>query len=507
MADYKFDWDKYSSGTEPTDKLVDKIIGRLDEVNTIYIKKIAEQIRTIGELNPSSLNKIEMMSDMGTDVADINRRLQEFARLSRKDLYKLYDKALNETYSDSRFEEAIKEKGVSKEGKERLERFARNISIQTANDMQNFSNTTVISENYRNAVDKAIMAVYSGVTDYNSAVRDIIREIGYNGLQLEYESGYHRRMDTALKQNIIDGVRQIRQTSALMIGEELGYDAVELSAHLRSAPDHEPVQGRVFLKAEFEKMQNGENFKDVDGNNYSGFERPIGQWNCRHLFTAFSTQYSIRAYTDEQLEEYKRLNHKGCEIDGKHYTIYEASQLMRRIETEIRRQKGASVAAKTSGDTELRKECQRKINVLSAKYYQVANKSNIRPSGDRLTVEGFRAVKLTFTQKDGIISNGKADIPEAKLTKYLLKSGTTHYSEFTAVGYSQKSTSLLAETLLKQFDMSKARDFKGYPKGGTGFVIEMQLGKEKTKPFITVWQTLPNGNPRFVTAYRKGVGK
>ena len=239
-----------------------------------------------------------------------------------------------------------------------------------------------------------MLAVSSGLTDYKSATREIVRDLGYNGMQVHYESGYHRRLDTAVRQNVIDGANQIAQNGSILMGEMLGFDAYEISAHARSAPDHEPVQGRVFLKADFENMQAGLPFRDVDGTMYQPFRRPIGEWNCMHIAMSFSTQHSVRRYTDQQLAQWKMANNEGCEINGKHYTIYQATQLMRQIETEVRRQKDAANAARQAGDDVLRQQCQKKINALAAKYSRVVQASGLTSRKDRMTVEGFRAVKV-----------------------------------------------------------------------------------------------------------------
>ena len=179
-----------------------------------------------------------------------------------------------------------------------------------------------------------------------------------------------------------------------MMGEELGYDAYEPSAHARSAPDHEPIQGRVFLKEEFEKLQSEQDFEDVDGNHYEAIRRPIGEWNCMHIAMSFSTKYSVRKYTDAQLQKWAADNEKGCEIDGKHYTTYEAAQLMRKIETQVRREKDTANAARIAGDDTLRKECQVRINALARKYQDVVSASGLKSRKDRMTVEGFRMVKV-----------------------------------------------------------------------------------------------------------------
>lgn len=373
---------------------IQKITDRLDEVNRLFVKKVARQILTIGEMNQSSINRLIVMRDMGMDVAEINRELLTATSLNIKDLFKLYQKALTETYTDKRFRAFLQENPLPTQDKSRITQFAQNVSVQTARTMLNISNTTAVSSQYQTAVDAAITAVSTGLSDYQSATRSIIQDIGHNGLQVYYESGYHRRLDTAVRQNVVDGVNQINQNASLMMGEALGFDAVELSAHLRSAPDHEPVQGRVFLKAEFDKMQAGLDFTDVDGRSYEGFRRPIGEWNCMHIAMGFSTKHSIRRYTDAQLKAWAETNQTGCEIDGKHMTVYKAVQYMRKLETEIRRQKDAAVAARLVNDDTLRRTCQQKINGLTARYYSVAKAAGVPPDGNRLTVQGFKAVKV-----------------------------------------------------------------------------------------------------------------
>lgn len=372
-----------------------QITGRINDVNRTLIKKIAAQILKIRQLNPTSINRILAMSDLGADIRDISQDLAEATALNVRDIYAIYNIALRDSYTDPRFAVALKSRPLSPMQNDRLRQLAINTATQTAATMRNLSNTTAILPAYREAVDKAITAVSMGGMSYNEAVRDIIRDLGYNGLQVQYESGYHRRLDTAVRQNIIDGVNQINQNASFAMGEMLGYDAVEISAHANSAPDHEPVQGRVFLLSEFEKMQSGLSFQDVDGNTYEGFPRAIGEWNCMHIAMSFDTKTSIRRFTDEQLQEFKDNNAKGCDVGGKHYTIYEARQLMRQLETKVRREKDAAVAAKLNGnDMDERRARQRVINALSTRYYAVAQAAGLTPRGQRLSVEGFRAVSV-----------------------------------------------------------------------------------------------------------------
>lgn len=374
---------------------IEQITGRIDEVNRLFIKKIAAQLLKIGELNASSINRIIVMTDMGKDIREITRELSQATAMNIRDIYMIYQAALSDSYTDPRFQEALQAQPLSPQQSEHLTMFARNVATQTAKTMMNLSNTTSIMPAYKDAIDRALIATSSGLTSYKQATREIIRDMGYNGLQVYYASGYHRRLDTAIRQNIVDGVKQINQHASLAMGDALGFDAVEISAHAHSAPDHEPVQGRVFLRSEYEKMQAGFDFYDVDGNFYEGFRRPIAEWNCMHIAMAFSTKHSIRRYSDEQLKQWQTENAAGCDINGKHYTIYKARQLMRDLETEVRREKDAANAARINGnDMDARRSHQKNINALTKKYYAVAQAAGLRARSDRLSVEGFKMVKV-----------------------------------------------------------------------------------------------------------------
>lgn len=375
-------------------RAVEQIMDDLEDVEFYFIERVAEQIKAIGEMNATSINRVTIMAEMGADITDITRRLKTAMNTTEQKMMQIYQKALNSVSGDSRFKAALQHTSLTAADTARITQYAQAVSVQTAQRLTNISNTTAISDAYRAAVDKALIAVSSGLTDYRSATRQAVHDLGYNGMQVQYASGYHRRLDTAVQQNIVDGARQLSQRCSDAMGEALGYDAVEIVAHAMSAPDHEPVQGRVFLKAEFEKLQGGQAFQDIDGNQYEAIRRPIGEWNCRHSTNSFSTKYSKRFWSDEQLAELAEKNQKGCTIDGRQMTLYEASQLMRQIETEVRREKDAAVAAKAAGDDVLRRQCQLKINALMDKYYSVVAASGLTAQLERTTVEGFRSVKV-----------------------------------------------------------------------------------------------------------------
>lgn len=395
---------------------------RIDLVNAEYLKAVARQINAIGGLNASSIRKLAQMRIYRANAAKIKEALAKALNLSAQELQELLERAAREVYADADYMAVIRGRRlVPLEYNEPLKKYISAVSAQTEERFHNYSNTTCIDENYQEAVTNAIDAVARGVTDYHSAIRDTMRKLGGDGIRITYESGITRRMDTALRQNVLDGVKQIQQEAQRLIGEEIGATGVELSAHPFSAVDHEPAQGRQFSLQEFSRMQDGQPFTDADGNRYGGFKRPIGEWNCRHFASYIILGVSPRRYTDAQLKAWKEMNHKGCTIGGKHYTVYEASQLIRQLEARVRQQKDIANLAKLTGDDKLRREAQSKIVTLKAQYKAVSEASGLKQRAERMVAEGYtkqqtkEATKiqdaLQFIQNDGIIK-ASSELPK-----------------------------------------------------------------------------------------------
>lgn len=242
---------------------------------------------------------------------------------------------------------------------------------------------------YRDAVDRAVAAVQSGEEDYGSAIRRIMRQAGQSGLRMrpdgtrvvDYESGYSRRLDSAVRMNVLDGVRHLNQSIMEEVGRQFGANGVEISAHMDCAPDHLPYQGGQYSNAEFEDIQDG-------------LGRPFGEWNCRHSWHPIILGLSSPAYTPEQLQEYRDYSTEEITIGERTKTRYEWKQEMRRMETAVRQQKDTANLAKAAGDDTLRRECQGKIVALNEKYTALAQQIGVKPEYDRGFVQGFRDVKI-----------------------------------------------------------------------------------------------------------------
>ena len=70
------------------------------------------------------------------------------------------------------------------------------------------------------------------------------------------------------------------------------------------------------------------------------------------------------------------------------------TQLQRRIETAIRKQKDTQILARSAGDKELAQECEMKIRQITEKYNDLCNISGLLPKKARMSVSGYRRIKV-----------------------------------------------------------------------------------------------------------------
>lgn len=157
--------------------------------------------------------------------------------------------------------------------------------------------------------------------------------------------------------------------------------------------------GHQFSNKEFEKLQETGIAKDYNGDiidiHYKGNYRPISEYNCYHRPFRIVLGISKPLYTKKQLEEIKEKNNDGFDIDGKHYTMYQGTQLQRLIERRIREQKDIQILAKASGDKELVNISQLKITQYTNKYKQLCKVSGLSSQlKTRASIIGYKRINV-----------------------------------------------------------------------------------------------------------------
>lgn len=353
---------------------------RMQEVTAHHLTRMGEHLRSMGRLSASDINRLVEMKRVNINMEKAKREIAKAAQLSIQDVEEAFTAAAE---SDSRFAVQVfaSDHSPAIKANPALERILKAQAKITRQEMKNLSQTTLLSEGYKNAVDVAVQTVQAGITDYNSAIRRAMKAAAMEGLRVQYpNSGTTRRLDSAIRMNVLDGVRAINQDVMRQVGKEFGADGIELSAHAICAEDHLPYQGTQMSVKEFERLQNR-------------LDRPFGMWNCRHNWFPIIMGITPPTYTQEELDDFKTVSREEITIDGRTKTRYEWTQEQRRVETAVRYQKDIAIAAKASGDDYLRRETQRNINSLTSYYAKISNAAGLYQKTERMAVSGFRKVK------------------------------------------------------------------------------------------------------------------
>lgn len=367
-----------------------KLANRLESVNQEYIELLCTQL---GELKDVDIvNYVALYEDKDKNIKRIQKSLQTECNNVAKLSNELYAKQASEVYDSMRkFYLAKQLVQVPFYRNYNVLAQVRAISQLTNNAFRNISNTTAVDMNYQSSLDKAILAVQSGADTYQSQLRKVISDSSIEGLRVHYASGLTRRIDSAARMNILQGVRQINEGVHRICGEEFGADGMEISAHGLCAEDHLPYQGRQYTLARYDEL-NGE------------LQRPIGTLNCQHTARPIVLGVSQPTYTEEQLQEINDYSTEKISIGDKEYTRYQCSQLMRNLETQVRTQKDLLIGAKFSNDTNLQLRAKNRIKALKSQYKKVASSAGLKERPYRMSVPSRTPSYVKKAQKSSLQS-------------------------------------------------------------------------------------------------------
>lgn len=412
------------------DKLVERLVDRVEEGNTYTLMKIGDSIRQIGELSPSKRHQLAQILKYGGNYDKIVQKLAEITELNVKDIYEMFEEVAKSDYAFAKqFYDYKGVKYIPYEQNIALQNQVKALARITANEFVNFSDTRLLGfgwqdekgnvtfkglkDTYEQVIDEAVLTVSQGKDTFDNQMYKIIKQLGGGGLKTIspktyitkdkdgniIEKHYTNRLDSAVRMNMKGALRNLHNETQAIFGREFGSDGVEISVHMNPAPDHAEVQGRQFSKEEFDNFQNDRDAVDYSGKlftkEHEGHDRrSISQYNCYHYTFDIVLGVSKPNYSEEELKQINDDNNKGFELDGEHFTNYEGTQMQRKLETEIRKQKDIQIMAKASGQKELVQESQSKITQLTRKYKQLSDVSGLPTKMERMRVSGYRRTSI-----------------------------------------------------------------------------------------------------------------
>lgn len=380
--------------SEQIDALRDAAGKIADPINDFLIRDIARRVSEAGQLTSTASYQVWRAQQLGLSQREIKKRIKKMLGVSNRELRKLMTQAAEVGYGfDIRhlpYVQAVP--------------FAQNAALQqivsaavklAQDDFTNLTQTLgmvcpdgraqPLQTAYRQCMDYAFEQVFTGAIDYNTAIRQAVKNIADLGVRvIEYESGVHTSIEAATRRSVMGGLGLMQEQISQQNHDDMGANGWEISAHAASAPDHEPIQGRQYSDKEYETLNNS-------------LARRIGTLNCGHAAFPIILGVSSPQYTEAELAQMRRQNADGVTYEGKHYTMYEATQKQRQVERAIRRQKNRILVDESTGDADKLKYDQIRLTRLNQEYRRFSKAVGLPTQRERAQVAGFGTGEATRT--------------------------------------------------------------------------------------------------------------
>lgn len=326
-------YESYSTGG------IEKKFRNLENRITEDVVRRVKRTKTITSSADYQLNRYYIL---GNSTQDIESIIKSAVGDDFPETWELYDEVVEKQYTRSKYLfEQVNQKFIPYEQNSELQQIVDTLIRQSNEELFNITKSigfmvdmggkkvfTPLSEYYNDYLDNAMVEITSGAFDYNSVIRRVVGQMTNSGLRtIEYASGRTARCDVAARRAIMTGLSQLSGHISDTNAQRLGTEYFEIDWHSGARPEHRAWQGKVWSR---------EQLTTVCG--YGTVTGLLGA-NCYHEYYPFLPGISERNYTDSWLEEQNRKEDKPRTFKGREYTLYEATQRQRYLETNMRAQR------------------------------------------------------------------------------------------------------------------------------------------------------------------------
>lgn len=379
------------------------------------LEEICSRLKMADQLNEVTVQDIRALRAHGIDLEEIKKAISEATGTGADKLDKLLDDVVerNQAYYTDLIDIAqvtALERLVGQEDVwaiyEQTKGQYRNITQSMGFMVRQGRHRVMLppAKAYQWALDSAEMQVQSGAVSYNQAIAEAVKRLADSGLcvaydkdgnplknRVAYESGHVDHLDVAVRRAVMTATVQISSKYREQSVDYLETDLVECTAHLgarntgEGPANHAAWQGGLYRWSEKPRTSKG-SYKDfIETTGYGTGEGLCG-WNCRHNFYPFVEGVMERTYTDAELESMKPENRPKIVFEGKEYDDYQAAQMQRRVEREIRKQKRLKTAYEAAGLTDEATAANIRLRRLNQKYKAFSKAAGLPKQSERMKV-------------------------------------------------------------------------------------------------------------------------
>lgn len=389
MLHYPFD--------PPTlDALPEELAELYRALEDTLLDEICSRLKLADQLNEVTVQDIRALRSHGINLKEIEKAIRKTSGISETKLNDLLDDVVerNQKY----YTELIDLARITQP--ETLVDAAEVAAIR-AQTLDTFRNLTASmgflvdagramlppAKAYQWALDNAVMQVQSGAINYNQAIKTAIKQLADSGLRVvDYESGHQDQIDVAARRAVMTGVNQICAKYTEQSAQYLETPYFEVSAHAgaRDKPGPSPWSSHKDWQGKVYSIRAGDIYPNIYDACGLGAVDGLEGANCRHRRFPWVEGVSERTYTDEQLQHID--DGLGCTFDGKTYTAYEATQMQRRVEREVRKLKREKAAYKAAELHEDEQTVNIRLRRLNAKYKAFSTAAGLPEQRERMKV-------------------------------------------------------------------------------------------------------------------------
>lgn len=316
----------------------EEIVQEFKKLELRILQDIVRRIRLTNEITRSADYQIDILNHLGSFKSDIRKYIKESLNISDKKIDELYKRVVQSGYvRDKSLYEATGNDFIKYEDNLPLQQLISAVIDTSKSELLNISETLgfvtdvagnrvqKLSDYYVAKVNEATLQIATGAFDYNTSLKNIVNEMCNSGLRvIDYESGYHNRIEVAARRAVMTGLNKITNKISDDNMKKLNSEYAEVSFHLTARPSHQIWQGRVYSKDELVTV--------------CGLGTVTGLMgaNCYHHYDVFIPGISVRRYSDEYLEQMTKEMNSKVKFGKNEYTKYEATQKQRQLERSMR---------------------------------------------------------------------------------------------------------------------------------------------------------------------------
>lgn len=307
------------------------------------MEDVVRRIKKTGQITSSADYQLNRYYILGNSTKDIEDIVKSAVGDDYPETFKLYDEVIEKQYTRSKkLYEQVNEEFIPYEQNEQLQQLVNGLIQQSNDELYNITRSmgfmvdmgggrkvfSPLSDYYNQYLDNAIVEITSGAFDYNTVIRRVVGQMTNSGLRtVDYASGYSSRCDVAARRAIMTGLSQLTGHISQTNAQKLHTEYFEIDWHAGARPSHRTWQGKVWSYRELVTVCGLGTVTGLQGA------------NCYHEYYPFIPGISERQFSDKWLAEQNRKEDRQKVFKGKEYTLYEATQRQRYLETNMRAQR------------------------------------------------------------------------------------------------------------------------------------------------------------------------